>query len=292
MLDYHLHLHPHGRDFDWPPHGEYPDGLIEAYLEEATTHGVFELGFTEHLYRTDEGAAVLGRFWDAESNSDLRRHSELMMEDDSGLSLARYVDAVLAAKDRGLPVKLGLEVDFFPATIDAVMELLAPIPFDFLIGSVHWLGGWAIDSSDVTAEFDRRGIERAWEEYLELVEDLASRGVVDVLAHVDVCKKFGFRPAAEPVDLYQKVVDAVAATGMAVEVSSQGLRMPVGEAYPSPRFLQMFQRASVPITFASDAHQPSDTAFAFDALRELAKAVGYSSYRRYTSRVAESVPLT
>ena len=292
MSDYHLHLHPHGRDFEWPPHGEYPDGLIEAYLEKAATRGVFELGFTEHLYRTEEGAAVLGRFWESEANHELRRHCELLVENDSGLSLARYVDAVLAAKERGLPVKLGLEVDFFPATIDAVMELLAPIPFDFLIGSVHWLGGWAIDSFEVAAEFDRRGIERAWEEYFELVEDLASRGFVDVLAHVDLCKKFGFRPAAERVDLYQKVVDAAAATGMAVEVSSQGLRMPVGEAYPSPRFLQMFQRASVPITFASDAHQPADAGFAFEALKELAKAAGYSSYRRYTSRVAESVPLT
>lgn len=292
MSDYHLHLHPHGRDFDWPPHGEYPDGLIESYLEVAATRDVFELGFTEHLYRTDEGAAVLGRFWESEANPELRRHCELMMENDSGLSLARYVDAIVSAKDRGLPVKLGLEVDFFPKTIDAVMELLAPIPFDFLIGSVHWLGGWAIDSSDVTWEFERRGIERAWEEYFALVADLASRGVVDVLAHVDLCKKFGFRPATEPTHLYRKVIDAAAASGIAVELSSQGLRMPVGEAYPSPLFLQMFQSASVPITFASDAHQASDAAFAFDALRELAKAAGYTSHHRYTARVSESVPLT
>ncbi len=74
------------------------------------------------------------------------------------------------------------------------MDLLAPYPFDFLIGSVHWVGGWSIDASDVMDEFERRGIDRAWEDYFDLVTDLARRGVVDVLAHVDVCKKFGYRP--------------------------------------------------------------------------------------------------
>lgn len=292
MSDYHLHLHPHGRDFDWPPHGEYPGGLIESYVDVAAGRGAFELGFTEHLYRTDEGVAVLGRFWEAESNPDLRSHCELMMENDSGLSLARYVEAILAAKERGLPVKLGLEVDFFPDSIDAVMELLAPIPFDFLIGSVHWIGGWSLDNSSVSHEFERRGVDQAWEEYFILVEDLARRGVVDVLAHVDVCKKLGFRPTSEPIHLYQKVVDAAAASGMAVEVSSQGIRMPVGEAYPSPRFLAMFQQASVPITFASDAHRPADSAFAFDKLQALARQAGYTSYLRYTARRPETVPLT
>lgn len=292
MSDYHLHLHPHGRDFKWPPHGEYPDGLIESYVEVAARRGVHELGFTEHLYRTDEGAAVLGRFWQDEPNERLRVHAERMIANDSGLSLARYVNAILAAKARGLPVKLGLEVDFFPQSIDAVMELLAPIPFDYLLGSVHWVGGWAIDASAVIDEFERRGIDRAWEQYFSMVEDLAGRGAVDVLAHVDLAKKLGFRPLEEPIHLYQKVVDAAAASGMAVEVSSQGLRNPVHEAYPSPRFLAMFNRANVPITFASDAHRPEDTAFAFDALVELAKQAGYTSYRRYTARRPESVPLT
>ncbi|MGH9892535.1 MAG: hypothetical protein ACREA0_11220, partial [bacterium] len=79
MSDYHLHLHPHGRAYDWPPLGEYPIGLIEGYVEAAAARGVTELGFTEHLYRTEEGAAVLGRFWEAEPRSDLREHTEAMV---------------------------------------------------------------------------------------------------------------------------------------------------------------------------------------------------------------------
>jgi histidinol-phosphatase (PHP family) len=266
--------------------------LVERYFDVAAERGVFELGFTEHLYRTDEGAEVLGRFWDDEPIDALRLHTEAMIEEDSGLSLRKYVEAILAARDRGLQVKLGLEVDFFPASIEAVVELLASYPFDFLIGSVHWVGGWAIDASGVTSEFERRGIDRAWEEYFALVEDLARREVVDVLAHVDLAKKYGYRPVTEPVHLYKKVVEAAAAAGMAVEVSSQGLRRPVDEAYPSLLFLEMFNHAGVPITFASDAHHPSETAHAFPFLRELAVRAGYTSSLRYTARRPESVPLT
>ena len=180
MSDYHLHLHPHldpGKgEPDGPPVGEYPTGLIESYVETAATRGVTELGFTEHLYRCHEGAEVLGAFWEAEALADLAEHTRDMVATDAGLSLADYVKEILDAKQRGLPVKLGLEVDFFPETVEAVVDLLAQYPFDFLIGSVHWVGGWSIDSSDVMHEFERRGIDQAWDDYFNLVADLARRG--------------------------------------------------------------------------------------------------------------------
>jgi histidinol-phosphatase (PHP family) len=252
MSDYHLHLHPHldpsKGEPDGPPVGEYPPGLIESYVEAAATRGVTELGFTEHLYRCHEGAEVLGAFWESEARADLAEHTRDLVATDAGLSLADYVREVLDAKQRGLPVKLGLEVDFFPETIEAVMDLLAQYPFDFLIGSVHWVGGWSIDASDVVHEFERRGIDQAWEDYFNLVADLARRGVVDVLAHVDVCKKFGYRPQVEPIHLYERVIRAAVASNTAVEVSSQGLRRPAREVYPSPTFLKMFHTAGVKIT--------------------------------------------
>ena len=296
MSDYHLHLHPHldpgkGRP-DGPPVGEYPPGLIESYVENAASRGVTELGFTEHLYRCKEGAAVLGRFWESEPRSDLAEQARDMVGVDAGLSLDDYVREVLDAKQRGLPVKLGLEVDFFPGTIDSVMDLLAPYPFDFLIGSVHWVGGWSIDASDVMHEFERRGIDRAWEDYFALVVDLARRGVVDVLAHVDVCKKFGYRPEVEPIHLYESVVQAALASGTAVEVSSQGLRRPAREIYPSPTFLKMLHNAGIRITLASDAHRAEEAAFGHHEVIAAAVAAGYSSHLRFDRRRSFEVPLT
>lgn len=291
MSDYHLHLHPHEPSLDGPPPGEYPPGLIESYVEAAAERGVGELGFTEHLYRCVEAAPVLGRFWESDPNPDLAAQTAAFVFADQNLGLESYVEAVLSARDEGLPVRLGLEVDFFPETYAAVLELIDPYPWDFLLGSVHWVGGWAIDSAEVTFEFERRGVDRAWHEYFELVTELAATGGVDVLAHVDVCKKYGYRPADEPVEAYAAVIEAAVSTGTAVEVSSQGLRNPAAEVYPSPRFLRMCCEAGIAVTLGSDAHRAEQVAHATERVRAAAAAAGYTSHLRFDQRRRREVPL-
>lgn len=291
MSDSHLHLHPHEPWDGSPAPGEYPAGLIEAYVESAAARGVEHLGFTEHLYRCVEAEAALGAFWEDEPRRDLADHTAGFVRADRTLSLDGYVDAVLAAKDRGLPVALGLEVDFFPHTIGAVLDLIDPYPWDFLIGSVHWIGGWSIDSSEVAYEYARRGVERAWTEYFALEEQLARSGVVDVLAHVDLPKKYGYRPAEEPVERYRAVVEAAVSSGTAVEVSSQGLRNPAREVYPSPAFLDMFSRAGVPITLASDGHRPEEAGDGVADVVAAARRAGYRTHLRFDRRRRLEVPL-
>lgn len=291
MSDYHLHLHPHQPSDEGPPPGEYPPGHIEAYVEAAARRGVGELGFTEHLYRCVESRDVLGSWWDRESNERLAAHSRRFVAADRNLSLNAYVTAVEDAKSRGLPVLLGLEVDFFPETIEAVLGLLDPYPWDFLIGSVHWVGGWAIDSSAAGFEWESRGIGSAYDQYFALETQLAASGAVDVLAHVDLPKKYGHRLAEEPLHHYQAVVAAAAASGTAVEVSSQGLRNPAAEVYPSPRFLSMFHDAGVSITLASDGHFPAEAAWGHEAVVGAAREAGYSERLQFRNRVGELVPL-
>lgn len=201
------------------------------------------------------------------------------------------MEEVLAAKQRGLPVLLGLEVDFFPHSIDAVLELLAPYPWDFLLGAVHWVGGWSVDHSEVVDEFDRRGVERAYEEYFSVAAALAASRKVDVLAHVDVVKKYGHRPPEEPVGLYRELVRAAAGSGVAVEVSSAGLRKPAGEIYPAPTLLGMLAEAGVPVTLASDAHRPEDAGWGHAEVVEAALRAGYRERVRFRARQASPAPL-
>ncbi|HEY5651129.1 MAG TPA: histidinol-phosphatase HisJ family protein [Acidimicrobiia bacterium] len=291
MSDHHLHLHAHNEPGTVHPPAEYRVGLIDEYVESAAEAGVTELGFTEHLYRCVEAEDALGRFWDVPGHPELSAHSEAFVSSDRTLSLEAYVQVVLEAKHRGLPVQLGLEIDFFPESIDAVLELIEPYPWDFLIGSVHWIGPWAIDSSEVAWEFDRRGVDQAWYDYFQLVEALAASGTVDVLAHVDVCKKYGYRPEREPIDMYAAVVEAAARTGTAVEVSSQGLRNPAGEIYPSPTFLRMFHDAGVPITLASDGHTPEHAGWGHAEVVSSARAAGYVSRLSFDRRRRAPAPL-
>jgi histidinol-phosphatase (PHP family) len=292
MGDYHVHLHDHGpyRGVG-PPLGEYPPGHIEAYVERAAQRGLQEVGFTEHLYRCVESERVLGRFWEYEPRADLAEQTAAFIAEDRTLSLDAYVEAVVDAQDRGLPVKLGLEVDFMPESIDAVIDLLDPYPWDFLIGSIHWVGGWSVDHAGAAYEYQRRGVRRAYEDYFALEAQLAASGTVDVLAHTDVVKVHGDVLDAPPRDLYQAVVDAAAGSGTAVEVSSSGLHKPVAEIYPAPPMLDMFHTAGVEITLASDAHVPADCGRDFEVLVDLAREAGYTHHLVFDQRVATTVPL-
>lgn len=291
MGDYHTHLHPHGSsDAGGPPPGEYPDGHIEAYVEHAAANGANEVGFTEHLYRCIESADALGRWWEGDPNKDLADSTADYVASERVLSLDRYVDAVLAAKTRGLPVLLGLEVDFFPETIEAVLKLLEPYPFDFLIGSTHWLGAWGIDLEQQVHEFDRRGKEQAYVDYFAIETDLAASGTVDVLAHSDVVKKQGVALDTPPLELYDTLATAAGRSGVAVEVSTAGLHQPAKEMYPHVDLLSRMHANGVPITIASDAHRPVECGRDRDQAVELARSVGYEGHVTFADRSMRHVP--
>ncbi|NNF69822.1 MAG: histidinol-phosphatase HisJ family protein [Acidimicrobiia bacterium] len=293
MGDHHVHLHPHGPyDGTGPAPGEYPPGHIESYIERALERGADEVGFTEHLYRCADVSHLLGRFWESEPRQDLAVQAREFVTSDLALNLEDYVSAVVDAKDRGLPVKLGLEVDFFPESIEAVSEHLSRYPFDFLIGSVHWVGGWSVDHDDAVHEYDRRGVDTAYADYFALETALAASGMVDVLAHADVIKKFGHRPTAVPAEWYRKVASAAAATGTAIEVSTAGRYKPVAEMYPAPEFLGEAFSAGVGITLASDAHVPEECGRDRDIAIEYARAAGYTTRIRFEERRAMEVPLS
>ncbi len=292
MSDYHVHIHPHGPyTGEGPPPGEYPVDHIEAYFEAAYANGVHEVGFTEHLYRCVESEQVLGHWWESDPHQDLRDYVAGIMSYERVLSLDRYVEAVLAAKDRGLPVKLGLEVDFFPETVEAVLELLEPYPFDFLIGAVHWIGGWHLNNGHQKYELDRRGHRQGYEDYFGLESILASSGHFEVIAHADVIRKFGVDLNSPPMDLYEDLAIAAATGGTAVEVSTRGLHHPVGDFYPNKLLLQRFFHHGVPITLGSDAHLPEECGGDFSKAVEYARSVGYTERIEFTSRVGTMVPL-
>jgi histidinol-phosphatase (PHP family) len=248
------------------------------------------VGFTEHLYRCVESVDALGRWWETDPNQELAEETGAYVASERVLSLDAYVDAVLAAKDRGLPVLLGLEVDFFPETIEAVLDLLKPYPFDFLIGSTHWLGAWGIDLPQQVHEFARRGKELAYEEYFAAETELAASGTVDVLAHADVVKKQGVILDTPPLELYDQLAKAAGASGVAVEVSTAGLHQPVEEMYPHPDLLQRMHSAGVPITIASDAHHPENCGRDREQAIGLARSVGYRSHVTFNDRRRSDVP--
>jgi histidinol-phosphatase (PHP family) len=291
VSDYHLHLHEHGAGTGGPPLGVYPPGHIDRYVEAALARGITEIGFTEHLYRCVESEPVFGSWWEREPDPRLAAELGAWIRIERSLSLDRYVEVVLDAKARGLPVKLGLEVDFIPGTEQGVLDLLDGIPFDYLVGSVHWIGGWNFMRDSAPAEYARRGVDVAFRQYFELERTLAASNLVDALAHVDIIERHALRPEGSLAEHYDAIVAAAESSRTAVEVSSAGLRHTVRRPYPAPDFLARFHAAGIPITLASDAHLAQDAGTGHAEVVAAARAAGYRQYNRYLARQPIVTPL-
>lgn len=290
MLDYHLHLWPHGQRDRQPTVEE-----LAAYCEAAQAQGITEIALTEHLFRFVQADAPLAGMWteDRDASPALRAQAEDYWREHNHADLDAYVEMVLEAKATGLPVVLGLEVDYYEGRMDKVQALLDGYPFDVLLGSVHWIGAWLfdiIDSAIAMGEWDQRGVEGAWAAYTRAMEELAASNAIDVLAHPDLCKVANRRPAT-PDEFHDRIAEAAAASGIAAEVNSAGWRKPCAEAYPAPPLLEKFRARNVPVTTASDAHALGGVGWRVQDLRPLLEVAGYSELVAFEGRRPHAVPI-
>jgi histidinol-phosphatase (PHP family) len=289
VLDYHLHLWPHS-EHETPLQIEQ----LADYCVRAQAAGVTELAVTEHLFRFRQADALLGGFWDDERvppalAESMARYWKFHVTAD----LDAYVQCAQEAKAAGLPVVIGLEVDYYEGRMDDVADLLAGYPFDVLLGSVHWVGAWRFDDLNdpvSLAEWSVRQVDDCRDAYTDAMEELAASRSCDVLAHPDLIKVAGYVPDA-PGEWWDRLAEAAAASGMAAEVSSAGWRKPVGEQYPAAGLLERFVARAVPLTTASDAHRLEHVADRADDLRAVLGAVGAEELQGYRARVPHRVPV-
>ncbi len=260
IVDYHMHLRNERGEI------AHETRSVEPFVEAARAARVDEIGFTEHVYY----------FRQTRSLWTVPYHTERCVYD-----IESYVGAIVAARARGLPVKLGLEVDYVPGREEETRRLLEPYPWDYLLGSIHYVNGLSVDSEP--RMIDEVGLEEAWRRYFRTLAAAANSGLFDSLAHPDLVKIFGARP--EGFD-YGPVVDAIAGSGVAVEVSTAGLHKPVAELYPHPDFLAACRRRGVPVTLGSDAHHPDVVGQDFDLALELLRSAGYETITVFEQRGA------
>jgi histidinol-phosphatase (PHP family) len=263
--DYHMHLR-NGRE-----EIVHDTWSVEPFVETARSAGVDEIGFTEHVYYFRETRSL----W------TVPYQTERCVYD-----LEPYVDAILRARERGLPVKLGLEVDYVRGLEDETRAVLAPYPWDYLLSSVHFIDGLGVDGEPRLSA--AVGVEEAWTRYFYTLAAAARSGLFDSLSHPDLVKVFGERAGSFD---YAPVADAIAASGVAVEVSTAGLRKPVRELYPHPDFLAACHERRIPVTLGSDAHSPDLVGRDFDRARDLLRSAGYETVTLFERRRARQEPL-
>ncbi|CAN5168205.1 histidinol-phosphatase [soil metagenome] len=274
LTDYHLHLRP---DSPGTAAAEYFTGAnADCYRAVAEERGVAELGCAEHIYRFTQALEVWQHpLWRETATDDIDDYAGFVRE---------HTD-----------LKLGIEAEFIAGRADRMATLLDARDWDFVVGSVHFVGEHAVDH-DGYEIWDHRSQppDELWRRYFHTLGEAARTGMFDILAHPDLVKIWGASRPVPEGDLrrfYELAMDGIAASQIAIEVSTAGLRKPVAELYPSREFLEMCVGAGCPVALSSDAHVPGDVARDYDRALELLDAVGVRELAVFERRERRLEPI-
>lgn len=271
--DLHLHtLYSHGKN-----------SLFEIHAA-AQKKGLQLIGFTEHSPRP------LGYDYTHEYREQLQRHFN------------DYIREVSKLRDNSenaasCKVLLGLEMDWIPAEEDFVRKACGAYAYDYLIGSVHFLGHWGFDDERVPWEKASEAQIFSWyEEYFITWLSMLNTGLFQIAAHPDLIKIFSVQKFHKWLEkktsreLIQKGLLILKEANMAMEISSAGLRKPCAEIYPCSVIMRMASEMNLNITFASDAHNIDDVGYAFGQLEAYAKKHGFRKQALYKQGQIEYLP--
>jgi histidinol-phosphatase (PHP family) len=269
LSDYHVHLRPDGENT--PAQRYFTTENAERYRAVASEQGIDELGVSEHVYRFSQSLKVWRHpFWVASAVDDIDEYCRFVREQTD--------------------LKLGIEADFIPGAEDRMANLLASRDFDYVIGSVHFIAEKALDMDDYSIWDGASSAEQIWRRYFETLGQAARSGLFDILAHPDLVKVWGPARRDRPLpegDLrryYELAIDGIAESGIAIEVSTAGLRKRAQEIYPAPAFLEMCLEAGAPVALSSDAHVPADIGADYGQALELLESVGVTQLCAFSGR--------
>jgi len=257
--DYHMHT----------PRCNHAKGNVREYAEAAIGCGLQEIGMSDH-------SPMPGGF-----DKDWR------MDQSELPSYLQEIEQTRDALSNQLTVRIGLEADFHPGTENYVAAMIAAYDWDYIIGSVHYIGDWGFDNPDCRQRWDDWNIDDAYCAYFELVAESAHTGLFDIIGHPDLIKKFGHRADADNRKVQraeENMLQAVLKSGAALEISSAGLRKPVKEIYPHNRIVQRAAELGIPFAFGSDAHSPAEVGHGMNECLNVLESFGVKEIASFAQR--------
>lgn len=250
---------------------KHAEGVPLDYARAAEAAGVPQIAATDHA-PTDDRLGI--------------DHRMALEEFDS------YVRWVREAQRLGpVPVLFGIEADYYRGCERFLSALLEKYEFDLVLGSVHFLNYWG-HPTEPRGLADPCDPELIWRLYFERVAELADTRLYDVVAHLDLPKRFLPVPPVDRLREYAlPALDRIAAAGMAIEINTSGTRHLAQEPYPSLQLLEWARERGIGLTFGSDAHRPERVGDEFAAAVKLARQAGFSTSRYYERRRFREVQL-
>ena len=280
-LDYHMHFE----------YGSYDENWVKGFFDSARTHQLDEIGISEHSHTFPEfkelyyqdlilGNSFVGTF-----------QQQWLQKNKFKYTLDDYFNFIQKLRTLGYKVKIGIEVCNFQNQ-DKVREILAPYKFDYIIGSIHFLHGWAYDSSPIKDEWNNHDLKEIYEWYAQEVEKLCASQIYDILGHPFNIRLFKNLPDFDVTPYLIRVAKAMQKANMAVDINTGTYyRYPIQEISPYPDFMKIARDYNLPIITSSDAHQPEHCGNYIDEAITYAKSFGYTTCLQFNQRKASAVPL-
>jgi histidinol-phosphatase (PHP family) len=255
---------------DYHVHTTYSDGKREpeAYIEAALKLGLREIGFSDHL---NPGGGPLK--W-------CMAHDRLPL----------YAEHILRLKreHKDIAVRLGLEIDYLPNIEEVTERIIRSFPFDYIIGSVHYLGEETVDLDPEF--FIGKDINLIYENYFNLVCEAASTGLFDIIGHPDFVRINCHCPESDITHLYSMMASAFEIHDVAFELNTNGRNKPLHDFYPDRQYLHLFAEHGVPVTVNSDAHFPERVGQYYPEAYDLLKRAGYREMAVFSGRERFMIP--
>jgi histidinol-phosphatase (PHP family) len=273
LTDYHVHLRPD--DDGTPPEQYFTAGNAERYRAVAEERGITELGVAEHIHRFTQCLDIWQHpWWQKWARDDVDEYCAFVREETD--------------------LRLGIEADFVAGREDRLANFLDAREWDYVVGSVHFVADEAVDMDDFSVWGRGQSAEKVWMRYFETVGEAARTGMFDIMAHPDLVKVWGGDAPVPSGDLrryYEPAIEGCLDGGVAIEVSTAGLRKPVAEIYPSRSFLEEAVGAGLPVALSSDAHTPDQLGFRYEDALELLEQTGVGEICVFEARQRRLEPV-
>jgi histidinol-phosphatase (PHP family) len=266
-------------------HNQYsPDGRggTEEVCRTAAALGFDEICFTNHAETldADKGDWILDLV-------EARQRFELLQHEIERLQ-PEYPE---------LRILLGGELEYRPEWVENLDALVDSVDFDLIIGAVHVVRGEQISGGfSVGSYFKDRDVLDAYGGYFEAVEEALDWGNFDVLAHIDLVKRFGVKYYGpfdvEPFESQiRSILEKLVSKGLGLEVNTSGVVQAPSEPYPGLGIMKLAQEAHVAtVTIGTDSHVPASFDQGWEEGEALLQRAGFTEITLFSHRIRKNVP--
>lgn len=261
MVDAHVHLEK----------GDYTVEWVEQFIDYAVKRDIDEIFFLEHTHIFKECRDLYNEM--SVYNEYQRNWYRKKWE--QARPLKDYTDYIEKLKRMDFPVRLkfGLEVCYsleHEADIEKIKQMY---PFDFLVGSIHFIDGWAFSHLKQQWNKNDCDIDELYEKYYAIMLSLVDCGLFSGLAHPQSLQCFGAYPQKNYKHIYLQLAQALCTKSMYIEESS-GLAINYGDKQlgMNTDMLECMVKYNVPVLTASDAHLPQNVGL---YIKEMNERLGY-----------------